>query len=42
MSPVEACPIHHTFKQLTVTLNALLARAESAFGARVSELARSH
>ncbi len=36
MSPVEACAIHHTVKQLTITLNALLASAESAFGARVS------
>ncbi len=31
-SSVEACPIHHTVKQLTMTLNALLASAESAFG----------
>ncbi len=28
-SPVEACPIHHTVKQLTMTLNDLLASAES-------------
>ncbi len=35
MSPVEACPFHHTVKQLTMTLNALLASAESAFGASV-------
>ncbi len=34
-SPVEAFPVHHTVKQLTMTLNALLASAESAFGARV-------
>ncbi len=41
MSPVETGPIHHTVKQLTMTLNALLASAENAFGARVSELERS-
>ncbi len=41
MNPVEACPVHHAVKQLTMTLNALLASAESAFGARVSELVRS-
>ncbi len=35
MSPVEACPIQHTVKQLTMILNALLASAESAFGAHV-------
>jgi len=35
MIPVEACPVHHTVKQLTMTLNALLASAERAFGARV-------
>ncbi len=40
MNPVEACPI--TVKQLTMTLNALLASAESVFGAYVSELSRSH
>ncbi len=41
MSPVKACPIHQTVKQLTMTLKALLASAESKFGARVSELERS-
>ncbi len=41
MSPVEACPIHHTVKQLTMTLKALLASAEHAFSVRDSELARS-
>ncbi len=35
MSPVKACPIHHTIKQLTMTLNTLLASAERVFGARV-------
>ncbi len=35
MSPVEACPIHHKVKQLSMTLNALLASAESTFGARI-------
>ncbi len=32
MIPVEACPIHCTVKQLTITLKALFASAESAFG----------
>ncbi len=41
MSPVEACPDHHTVKQLTMTLKALLASTESTFGARISELTRS-
>ncbi len=40
MIQVEACPIHHTVKQLTMTLNALLVSAESTFGARISELSR--
>jgi len=40
MSPVEACPIHHTVKQLTMTLKALLASAESA--RLVRALAISH
>ncbi len=39
---VEAYPIHHTVKQLTMTLNALLASPESAFGVRVSERSRAH
>ncbi len=34
--------IHQTVKQLTMILNALLASAETAFGAHVSELAQSH
>ncbi len=39
MIPVEACAIHHTVKQLTMTLNALLASAESVFGARLRDRA---
>ncbi len=39
MYPVEACPIHHTVKQLTMTLNALLVSAESAIGVRLRALA---
>ncbi len=41
MSQVESCPIHHTVKQLTMTLNASLARAESMFGAWVSQSFRA-
>ncbi len=37
MSPVEACPVHHTVKQLTMTLKALLVSAEHAFGAHASQ-----
>ncbi len=39
---VEACPIHHTVKQLTMTLNALLASPENAFGVHAHMHTHTH